>query len=512
MGLFLFIIFIAGWHIGLYGMFKKAGIEPWKALIPLYNTWLIVEKCNIKKYWFWLQLIPIAGQFITIWITIIFVMHFGKFNVIQHTLTVFVPFIYLPYLGFNSTDKFLGHEIFNRYDKPASREWIDAIVFAVVAATIIRTFVFEAYVIPTGSMEKTLQVNDFLFVNKIAYGQRIPKTPLSFPFVHNLMPASQTPSYLKWIQLPYKRLKGYAKVERNDVVVFNFPAGDTVVNLPEYGSAVPYYDLVRVYGRDRVWQEFGNNIIVHPYDKTDNYIKRCVGVPNDTLQIIDAVLYINNAKAFVAPDAQTTYTISTKNNQAIDFDVLKKDYKIFVRNDEKYNDYHDKINGDLITKGTAEISLTVSDYETLKKLPFVANLVPSKNEEYRTFSTGRVFPFDSVNYKWNVDNYGKIWIPQAGATVNLTSINLPLYERIITVYEGHKLEVKNNEIFIDDKPTTTYKFTYNYYWMMGDNRHNSQDSRFWGFVPETHIVGKASLIWFSWDKGPRLDRIFKSIK
>ncbi len=507
MGLFLFIIGTIGWHIGMYGMFKKAGIEPWKALIPFYNTWLIVEKCHLKKYWFWLQLIPIAGQFITIWITIIFTMHFNRTNLIHHAFATFLPFIYFPYLGFSTKEKFVGQSAFDKYKKPASREWIDAIVFAVVAATIIRTFVFEAYVIPTGSMEKTLQVNDFLFVNKISYGQRIPKTPLSFPFVHNLLPFSQKPSYLKWIQLPYKRLPGYTEVQRNDVVVFNFPAGDTIINLEGFGSGVPYYDVVRARGRDWTWQEFGENIIVHPYDKADNYIKRCVGIAGDSLKVVDGVLYINNQKAFVAPDAQTTYIISTKGNTPINFEELKNTDKIFVRNDEKYEEYHKTINDSIRLFGRAQISLNASEYAVMKGKSFVNNIVP----EIEQVDQWRIFPYDA-NYNWNVDNYGTIWIPKKGTTISLNLMNLPLYYRLISVYEDHKLEVKTDGIYIDDKLSTTYTFKYNYYWMMGDNRHNSQDSRFWGFVPETHIVGKASLIWFSWDGGPRWSRIFKGIK
>ncbi|HEX8677215.1 MAG TPA: DUF5684 domain-containing protein, partial [Segetibacter sp.] len=196
MGWILFIIGTLGWHIGMYGMFKKAGIEPWKALVPFYNTWCIVNKTNIRKIWFWLQFIPIAGQFITIWITIIFAMHFAKFSLLDHIATVFFPFIYFPYLGYSSGVEYAGHEVVRKYHKSAAREWIDAAVFAVVAATIIRTFVFEAYTIPTESMEKTLLVNDFLFVNKMSYGPRIPQTPISFPFVHNIMPFSTTtPSY-----------------------------------------------------------------------------------------------------------------------------------------------------------------------------------------------------------------------------------------------------------------------------------------------------------------------------
>ena len=213
MGLFLLVIGIIGWHVGMYGLFKKAGINPILAFVPLYNTWLIVDKCNIKKFWFWLQLIPIAGQFITIWITIIFVMHFKRFSFWDHTLVIFLPFIYFPYLGFNKEDKWYGHEVVAAYKKPSSREWIDAGVFAVVAATLIRTFVFEAYVIPTGSMERTLLINDFLFVSKMSYGPRIPITPISVPFMHNNFPWSvTTPSYTKALQLPYKRLPGFQQV------------------------------------------------------------------------------------------------------------------------------------------------------------------------------------------------------------------------------------------------------------------------------------------------------------
>jgi signal peptidase I len=196
MGLVIFIIFWLGWHIGMYSMLVKAGADKTKAMIPIYNTWEVVKLCGIPKIWFWLQLVPILGQFISLWISIIFTMHFKKVNVIQHALVIFVPFIYLPYLGFSAKEKWYGEEALAHYHKPASREWIDAGVFAIVAATLIRTFLFEAYVIPTESMEKTLLVNDFLFVDKLTYGARIPQTPISFPFVHNTLPgAPTTPSY-----------------------------------------------------------------------------------------------------------------------------------------------------------------------------------------------------------------------------------------------------------------------------------------------------------------------------
>ena len=253
MGLVIFILFWLGWHIGMYSMLVKAGGDKTKAMIPIYNTWEVVKLCGIPKIWFWLQLVPILGQFISLWISIIFTMHFKKVNVIQHALTVFFPFIYLPYLGFSKKEKWYGEQALAHYHKPASREWIDAGVFAIVAATLIRTFIFEAYVIPTESMEKTLLVNDFLFVDKLTYGARIPQTPISFPFVHNTLPgAPTTPSYSKLVQLDYQRLTKFRNINRNDVVVFNFPAGDTIINLPEFGSKFPYYDVLRT-------PEYNNN-------------------------------------------------------------------------------------------------------------------------------------------------------------------------------------------------------------------------------------------------------------
>ena len=502
MGWILFIVGVIGWHLGMYGMFKKAGIEPWKALIPFYNTWLIVEKCQIKQYWFWLQLIPIGGQFITIWITIIFVMHFRRFDMIHHTAATLLPFIYFPYLGFSPNEKFIGAEALKAYKKPASREWIDAGVFAVVAATLIRTFIFEAYVIPTESMEKTLLVNDFLFVNKISYGARIPQTPLSFPFVHNTMPFSlTTPSYIKEVQIPYTRLKAIDPIERNDVVVFNFPAGDTIINLPDYGSKVPYYDVLRYQfngNREALMNEFP--ILVHPMDKTDNYIKRCVAVPGDVLQIKNAQLFINNAPAFVPPGAQTEYLVQT-NGTPFSEDFLKEKLGI---NPEDTKGQIEQIEG---KAGLYKINATAEEAALIKQEKNVVAI-----ETYVDTMVGYTFPQEPAAYPFSIDNFGPITVPRKGSTVMLTSLNMPLYRRIITTYEKNTLEEKDGKIIINGKETNQYTFQLNYYWMMGDNRHRSQDSRFWGFVPETHVVGKASLIWFSWEKGPRWKRLFNGIK
>ncbi len=498
MGIILFIVGTIGWHVGMYGMFKKAGIEPWKALVPFYNTWLIVEKCEIKKAWFWLQLIPIAGQFITIWITIIWVMHFKRFSVLHHALTVFLPFIYFPYLGFSDKEKWGGKDILKLYRKPAEREWIDAGVFAIVAATIIRTFVFEAYVIPTGSMEKTLRINDFLFVNKVAYGPRIPQTPLAFPFVHNFLPFSQTsPSYLKWIQLKYDRLPGYTPVKRNDVVVFNFPAGDTIINEIGYGSLVPYYDVLRqTYNGNREALLAEHEILVHPMDKTDNYIKRCVAISGETIDIKDGLLYVDGTASQPYKDAQTDYIVTT-NGTGFTEEYLKKELNLWVKED-------DNLEFSKLSDSTYILNMRAEDAEKVKKLPYVKNIV-------REAVNQQTYPYDTLHH-WTTDNFGPLWIPKKGASITLQPSNINLYKRAIENYEGNTLEIANGKYIINGKETTSYTFKYNYYWMMGDNRHRSQDSRYWGFVPETHVVGKASFIWFSWENGPRFSRIFKFIK
>ncbi len=499
MGWIIFILGAIGWHIGIYGMFKKAGIEPWKAFIPFYNTWCMVEKANIKKFWFWLQFIPIAGQFITIWITIIFVMHFGQVTLLQHTAAVFLPFIYLPYVGFSKDIKWGGEAVIKRYKKSAAREWIDAAVFAVVAATLIRTFIFEAYTIPTESMEKTLLINDFLFVSKMSYGARLPVTPISFPFVHNTMPsAPTTPSYLKWIQLPYKRLPGFTDVKRNDVVVFNVPVGDTIINDVDHGSKNLYYDVLRTNfngNRDALFAEYA--VLVHPFDKTDNYIKRCTGLPGDVIQLKQGVLFVNNQPAYVSPTSQIDYLVTT-NGQPFNADFLQDSLDIDVNN-------QDQIMSDSSTN-RFRINLTPGKAALLRKQPNVQSV-----EIFILDERGATFPFDDTNFPWSPDNFGPLHIPKKGATVTLSPQNMAIYRRIITTYEHNTLEENNGTYIINGKQTNSYTFKYNYYWMMGDNRHRSQDSRFWGFVPETHIVGKASLIWFSYDKGPRWNRFFKSI-
>ena len=496
------LIWLIGWHFGLYALFKKAGIAAWKGAVPFLNGYYMIQATGLKKYWFWLQFIPIVGQFITIWVGIYFVMHFKKVSFKDHFLLCFVPFYYLPFLAHNKNTTWYGKDALTHYHKSIAREWADAIVFAVIAATIIRTFTFEMYVIPTESMEKTLVVNDFLVVNKMVYGARIPQTPLFFPFVHNTLPFSATiPSYLTWIQLGYHRLPIISNVQRNDVVVFNFPAGDTIINLPEFGSKRPYYDVLREKynnNREALFSDFP--ILVHPIDKTDNYVKRCVAIPGDTIFIKDGVLYVNNALSQFPTGSQTEYIVVTNGTNFSD-EFLQNDLEIDL--DEPSLQYN------IIdaAKGEYRFNLTTENLAKLKKAPNVKSITPFI-ENTQTIT----FPFDGIHKNWTIDNFGPIIIPQKNTPLYLDKNNIAIYERMIKVYENNQLEIKDSTIFINGKQTNSYTPKYNYYWMMGDNRHFSQDSRFWGFVPETHIVGRASLIWFSYKNGIRWKRMFNLIK
>ena len=378
-------------------------------------------------------------------------------------------------------------------------EWIDAIIFAVIAASFIRMFFIEAYTIPTSSMEKSLLVGDYLFVSKTAYGPKTPNTPLSFPFVHNTMPLTKgTKSYLEWIKKPYHRLKGFGKIKNDDVVVFHFPEGDTVaLNVP----AQSYYQLIRMYGRDRVWSDKRNfgDIISRPVDKCENYIKRCVGIPGDELKIENGQLFVNGKTQEKIPGMQFKYIIRT-NGTMLNPKALEK-LNIAV-DDREYSGEQYILP---LTDENAEKIKQFSNVVSIEKL-----IDGPGNWEMN------IFPSDK-NYQWNVDNFGPITVPAKGATVQLTVDILPLYRRIISVYEGNKLEVNGSQIKINGEVAASYTFKMDYYWMMGDNRHNSADSRYWGFVPEDHVVGKAKFIWLSLDKDKgfpskiRIGRMFRGI-
>lgn len=376
-------------------------------------------------------------------------------------------------------------------------DWTMAIISALILVIFIRTFIIEAYTIPTPSMEKTLMVGDYLFVSKISYGPKLPNTPVAFPFTHNTMPFSDKKSYNEKVQWPYKRLAGFSQIKNNDVVVFNFPEGDTVITqFPDQD----YYSLVRKYGRNTILSQY--DVISRPLDKRENFIKRCIGIPGDTLLITHTVIYINNMPLADPDNAQYNYYIRT-NGQKIDTASLNN--LDITDADQLYDPDMDSY----------VFSLTRKQASDVRNLSNIARVTRLENTN-RNLSYLSYFPFDPA-YSWNEDNFGPLIVPRKGMSVDLTLDNLPLYRRIIEAYEKNKLYIKDGVIYVNNKPSDSYTFSLNYYFMMGDNRHNSADSRIWGFVPEDHVVGKAVLVWLSVDKNKktykkiRWNRMFKKI-
>ena len=396
--------------------------------------------------------------------------------------------------------------------------WVDDIVFALVAVYFINIFLFQNYQIPSSSLEKSLLVGDYLFVSKLSYGPRVPNTPISFPLVQNTLPILNCKSYTDWPEWGYKRVKGLGEVKRNDIVVFNFPAGDTIALLQQNPD---YYTLVAQYGREAIHLNkatFGE-VMYRPVDKRENYVKRCIGMPGDSLSIRDNQVYINGKAAENPENMQFNYYIETDGTMFSEeqfslMDVSKDDRGLlgggngYGQDLLAYLGFQADANGQY--NPVYRMPLTNKALAIAKKFAFVKKIVIEPDA-----IGGTTYP---VDYKtgWTRDNYGPIWIPKKGATIKLDEKNLALYHRCIKNYENNKLEVKDGKIYINDQPSTEYTFKYDYYWMMGDNRHNSADSRSWGFVPEDHIVGKPIMIWLSLDKdhslfdgGIRWERIFR---
>jgi len=381
-------------------------------------------------------------------------------------------------------------------------ELFEAVIIAILIAFFLRLFVIEAYMIPTSSMEKTIGVGDYIIVNKLRYGPRMPMTLVSFPFVHNTLPYSSRPSFKTWIHFPYKRLAGYARVRNADVIVFNFPEGDTIIN-ELTGTGETYYTLSRKIGRDSVLKLYKNKIIVRPVDKKENYIKRCIGIPGDTIRIVHGKAYINGYKEKEPEKLQYNYFLYAPSGSLRPGLIDSIGISWY---DVRYNDVN----------AIYELPLTREAYAAIQKSGIAKGL--RRHESVNpAFLNQIVFPFDK-NFLWTEDNMGPFIVPKKNMTLSINTENLPLYRRIIEVYENNTLQIKGNDIFINGKKTGQYTFNMDYYFMMGDNRHNSNDSRFWGFVPEDHIIGKASFIWLSIDKNKppfkniRWEKMFKFIR
>lgn len=480
----IFLVFRIGVTIGYWKLFEKAGVEGWKSLIPFYSEYIIaVDIVGKPKWWIIYLFIPLIGIFAYFVLLFNLLRCFGKETLGGQLLIVIAGFIYLPYLGFRDDVKYLGKfDSLPEHRKTAFQEWADAIVFAVVAATLIRWLIMEAYTIPTPSMENSLLVGDFLFVSKFHYGTRTTTTPLQVPLTHQKIWFTEIPSYTDLVKLPQYRLPGITKVKRSDVVVFNVPP--------------------------RELNEFKD----YPVDLKTNYIKRCVGIPGDTLQVIDRQVHINGKPLENPPLMQYSYVVVAEDE--INERILKK-YKI----------YDFEIVGRPGNGVVYQMFLTEELAAELKKLNFIKDVRIATYNGSEGFSTrteknveSNIFP-DSKVFPWNGDFFGPLVIPAEGMTIPINEKTLATYGSTIKEYDHNDdVRIDNGKLYIDNKEVAEYTFKQNYYFMMGDNRHNSLDSRYWGFVPEDHIVGKAFFIWLSIDKNAdfinkiRWNRFFKLIE
>ena len=504
---FIFFLAVQLIHFGgSWKLYQKAGRKSWEALIPVYNAVVLMEIIRRPKWWVVLLFIPIINLMIfpAVWVETL--RSFGKNSSLDTALGILTFGLYTYTINYNDNVQYQADR--SLVPRTWFGEWISALIFAITAATLVHNYFIQPYIIPTGSLEKTLLIGDFLFVSKFHYGARTPMTAVALPMVHDTLPIVKSKSYLDFPQLPYFRLPGFQKVARNEIVVFSWPA-DTV--------------------RQFFVKEKG---VRKPIDKKSNYVKRCVGIPGDTLSIVDGFVHINGERSILPERAKTQYVhtayrakgISGRKLQSENFKDFTRKYRIDNISNESYQAllpyiygiYSNERDNFIVISPAAgipvevarklrlkmseilepqkELLLTIAEAEGLNKVMELDSIVRQVNRS-KTPNTS-FFP-NHLPYDWNEDNFGPIVLPKAGTSVNLTLHNLPLYKKIIQEYEKNLLEVKDGAIFINGKETTRYNFQQDYYWMMGDNRHRSEDSRYWGFVPEDHIVGKPVLIWFS---------------
>ena len=476
---FIFFLFVQVVHfIGTWKLYVSAGRKSWEAAIPVYNAIVLLKIIGRPSWWTILLFLPIINLilFPVIWVETL--RSFGKNSTLDKVLGVATFGLYIAYISYTQKLNYTT----DRSNEPINKtaDTISSLLFAIVVATFVHTYFIQPFTIPTSSLEKTLLVGDFLFVSKVNYGARTPMTTVALPMVHDTIPLTKKKSYLTWPELPYFRLPGFQTIERNDIVVFNWPI-DTVYKFRDQSG----------FRVDK------------PIDKKSNYVKRCVGVPGDQFEIKDGIVFVNGKELILPKRArpQFSYKVALDGKTPIDFEYLLQDMDItdgagFM---------------DAEKRDTLFIAaMTTANAEKLQRIPGITGVQKIISKEVEP----GIFPH--IN-KWNRDNFGPINIPQKGKTVALNLETLPFYKAIITDYEKNDLKVTGSEIRINGKIATSYTFQQNYYWMMGDNRHNSEDSRYWGYVPENHIVGKPTFIWMSYDsnakglKKIRWERLFTTV-
>ena len=506
---FLFFLIVQVIHfLGTWKLYVRAGRQAWEAAVPVYNAVVLMKIINRPVWWVILLFVPIVNliMFIVVWVEL--ARSFGFRTYKDTALTVFTFGLYLYYINYMTDAAYIPDR--DIMPKSSNGEWVSSILFAIVAATLVHTYFMQPFTIPTSSLEKSLLVGDYLFVSKFHYGARAPMTTVAVPMLHDTVPAIPVPktdiklspkfrSYLNWPQLPYMRVPGFQKIKHNDIVVFSWPV-DTLTDINPSSM---------------------RGSVIKPIDKKSNYVKRCVGLPGDSLEVRNGYVYING-KQNELPDRarlQFSYVLYSKESMTV---PVKNGVIPAPFYAERY-DISDISSPVRLENGLYQYVAHLTD-ESYGKLSNNSNIVKIDRIEHSDgLGSEGLFPFYNNN-DWSVDNYGPIYIPQEGKTVAITPETLPYYRRIIEVYEGYEMgntqeiSVNGSQVLLNGKPITEYTFKQNYYWLMGDNRHNSQDARSWGYVPWTHVMGKPVFVWFSLDQYKsgffnriRWDRVFTTV-